>query len=479
MPNGRLPASSPPGNRTALLESLILPCVLVVFLTPFLVLSFYSLPATDDFCKATLSFDSVPQSGVLSVTWMYFTKWSSRWLTTLLQSFVMSRVNLTTHYGWLLLSVIGANLAALWYFFRTVLNLSLTKSLLAAGVFYAAYVASLDHLQLELYWLTGATEYNLSFSTLLVLVSLLWRPRRAKWYYAAVVLLSFAIPAQHEIAGTLLCMISLGGVIVTRVRKLPSGQWYLSLGMAVLSQAIVMLSPGNASRAAQEHKHLWDIAHLPRWVAHSFYHGLDWLSYPAILVAGFCIFLLYQPSQDESATEAQAEPAGWLGIAGICAMLALLGEVALVETASGTWIPYRVVAWFEFVFWLLFVCVILKGIPELHRVRFSQRTRIGAFGLLAVILLGSSNFRAAVEDLRGPAQSWWRINSSHLQQQGGAVEFQGPIQYPKLAMHQNISSDAGCFVNKCMANYLHAKTLVVKDSAEECPHGPEQPENKD
>lgn len=454
---------------------LIVPCTLIVFAAPFLVLLFYSLPATDDFCKATLSFDSVPQSSVLSVTWMYYTKWSSRWLTTFLQSLVMSHINLTTHYGWLLLTVIITNLAALWYFFRTIFRLSRTTALLVAGTFYAAYVASLDDLQLELYWLTGATEYNLSFSTLLVLVSLLYQARRAAWYYVTVALLSIAVPAQHEIAGTLLCMISFAGVIVMRLKKLPARQWYLSLGMAVLSQAVVMLSPGNAIRAAQEHKQLWDIAHIPRWVAHSFYHGLNWFSYPAILMAGFCIFLLCQRDQDASA--AGDLPERWLGVAGVCAMFAVLGEVALVETASGIWIPSRVVAWFEFVFWLLFVCVILRGIPEIHRVRFSQTTKIGAFGLLAVILLGSSNFRAAVEDLRGPAQSWWRMNYSRLQQRGGALEFQGPARYPKLAMHQSLSSDSGCFVNKCMANYLRAKSVVVKDSAEKCPDVPELPEN--
>jgi hypothetical protein len=468
MQNDNKPATVMPATAGRMVESLLVSSMLVVFLTPFLVLLFYSLPATDDFCKATLAFDTVPQSNILSVTWLYYTKWSPRWLTTFLQSLVMSRVNLTTHYGWLLLTVIITNLAALWYFFRTIFQLPRTTSLLVAGVFYAAYLASLDDLQLELYWLTGATEYNLSFSTLLVLVSLLYQARRAVWYYVTVALLSIAVPAQHEIAGTLLCMISLAGVIVMRAKKLPARQWYLSVAMAALSQAILMLSPGNALRAAQQHKQLWDIAHLPRWIAHSFYHGLNWFSYPAILVAGCSIFLLCQRDQDRNAAEDL--PAKWLGIAGVCAMFAVLCEVALVETASGVWIPSRVVAWFEFVSWLLLVCLIVNGIPEIHRQRFSLGTRIGVFALLAVTLLGSSNYRAAVEDLRGPAQSWWRMNSSRLKQHGGALEFEAPARYPKLAMHQNLSTDSGCFVNKCMANYLQAKTVVVKDTTEECPH---------
>src|SRR3989442_1235007 len=82
---------------------------------------------------------------------------------------------------------------------------------------------------------------------------------RAVWYYVLVVLLSIAVPAQHEIAGAFLCVTLFVGAVVMRVKRLPAGQWYLSLGMAALSQAIVMVSPGNTIRAAQEHKHLWDI----------------------------------------------------------------------------------------------------------------------------------------------------------------------------------------------------------------------------
>jgi hypothetical protein len=468
MTTGHRPAAALLSFLARLASLLMVPCVLVVFAAPFLVLLFYSLPATDDFCKATLAFDTVPQRDVLSVTWMYYTQWSPRWLTTFLQSLLMSHVDLATSYGWLLLFVVITNLAALWYFFRTVFCLPRTTSLLVASVFYAAYVASLTDLQLQLYWLTGATEYNLSFSTLLVLVGLLYQPRRAIWYYLFVGLLSIAVPAQHEIAGAFLCVILFAGAVVMRVKRLPASQWYLSFGMAALSQAIVMLSPGNAIRAAQEHKHLWDIAHLPRWVAHSFYHGLNWLSYPAILAAGFSIFLLCQRDPDTST--ADELPASWLGTAGLCAMFLVLCEVSIVEMASGIWIPARVIAWFQFVFWLLLVCVILTGVPEIHRVRFSLGTRLGVFTLLAVTLLGSSNFRAAVEDLHGPAQSWWRMNSARLKQRGGSLEFEAPARYPNLAMHQNLSKDPGCFVNKCMANYLRAKTVIVKDTTEECPH---------
>src|SRR6267154_917905 len=113
----------PTVSRT--LAGLMVPVLLIVFLTPFLALAFYSVPATDDFCKATLSFGAFPQQqpSVLAVTWLYYTQWSGRWLTTLLQSFIMSHVDLAAAYGWLVLMVVISNVGALWYFFRTIFRL--------------------------------------------------------------------------------------------------------------------------------------------------------------------------------------------------------------------------------------------------------------------------------------------------------------------------------------------------------------------
>jgi hypothetical protein len=451
-----------------LLSRFVLPAALIAFSVPFVALLFYSVPASDDFCKATLSFNCVPQPGVLQITWLYYTQWSPRWLTTLLQSIVMSHVDLVSAYGWLLLFVIVCNLAALWYFFRTYFALSKTSSLLASASFFAAWVASIPSPEEAIFWLTGAMEYYLSFGTMLLLLSLLYKKRDSIWYYLSIALLAIAVPAQHEIAGTFICSALLVGVVVMRVLGRPTLQWNLSFGLAVFSQAVVMLTPGNKLRAAQEHRHLWDFAHLPKWIAHSFYHGFDWLSYPAFLLAACCILLLWQQGRTKEVTTGVSPR--WLGMICLLGMFVILCEYCLVELASGNWSPNRVVSWFAFVFCLLFVCLVLTGIPELARVEFSVATRIGIYILFAVSLLGSANFRAAVEDLGGTAQAWKRIDSAQLRQGGGAVVFELPARYPKLSMHQQVTSDPGCWVNRCLANYLHSTSVVGKDSSEECPH---------
>ncbi len=214
-------------NFSRSLARAFVPFLLVIFFLPFFILPFYSSPATDDFCKATLSFNTVPQSDVLTVTWMYYTKWSPRWLSTFLESIIMSHVNLVTMYSWLLWLVMIATIASLWFFFRTVFGMTRGTSLLISGVFYSSWIVGIASPAPQLYWLTGAIEYMLPLSAMLVLFSLLQSARRVTWYYIAISLLSIAIPAEHEVAGTFLCAILLAGVLIMRAKKLPAHAWYL------------------------------------------------------------------------------------------------------------------------------------------------------------------------------------------------------------------------------------------------------------
>jgi hypothetical protein len=441
--------------------------VIIIFLVPLIVLMFYSSPAADDYCNASLSFNCVPQQSALTVTWLYYTQWSPRWLTAFIFSFVMSHVDLPAVYGWLLLAIMLTNVASIWYFIRAFFHLTSARALLISVLFYAAWIASISNPNEQLYWLTNVIVYNLPLSTLLVLAGLLRRPRRSAWYYAAIALLSIAVPAQHEIAGTLLVVILLAAAGILRMKGLPVRHLFLSLSIATLSLAVVMLSPGNAVRASVEHRPLWDVAHSLHWLAHSFYTGLNWLSVPAILLAACCSVLLAQPS--DGAPAVGVSPSKWLAIASLSGMFAVLCVCSLIEVATATWLPPRVASWFEFVFWLLLVCAAMTGLPEMYQVRFSPVTRVGVYALMAVSLLGSTTFRSAVEDLGGPAQAWRRIYMSRLARRGGAVEFEAPSQYPKLAKPQMLTANPGCWANRCMANYLHADSVIVKNSRDKCP----------
>jgi hypothetical protein len=332
-----------------------------------------------------------------------------------------------------------------------------------------------------LFWLNGAAMYYLPLSALLVLVSLLHRFRGATWHYLVVAFLSFAIPALHEIAGTLLCAIALAGLICTRLKKAPSSHWAVALAASTLGMALFILSPGNAERAAHEHRHSWDFAHAPYWIGHSFYHGLTWLSTPALLAAAFYISLV--SSRQEGKEAAKGRPPEWLGPASLCFMLFTLFECTLVEIAGGMHLYTRLVDWFQFVFWLLFVCAALTGMRRI-RAAFPAATKRGAFILVAAILLGSAIFRSVFEDLHGPALSWrrsyaqldlhgparpWRSSyATQFGMHGRALTLPAVTQFPRMAMHQGFDEDQKCWTNRCAAIYLGAKSVAVPGSLEQC-----------
>lgn len=443
-------------------------CLLVVFFTPFIALLFYSVPAADDFCNATLAFDTIPQPSLLALTWLYYTKWSPRWLTVLFLGGSMSHGDLMGTYGWLLLLVLISTVASLWYFFWAVFRLTKSSSFLIAAIFCAAWVSSITNVDEQVYWLTNVIVYNLPLCTMLVLLGLLCRFGGTVLAYAALVLLSVAVPAQHEIAGAFVVAVALAGGTLLRMRKREAGPWFLCFLVSAISLAAVLLSPGNAARAAAEHRHLWDVGHSVRWFAHSFYTGLNWLSTPAILLGAGCAVVLAQSSRTNPAPE-DALPQRWLAIGGVAGLLIVLCLSSLVEIATSIWLPPRVVALFQFIFWLLFFCVILSGIPEVYQTRLGAPTKAGIAALLAVALLGSSNFRAATEDLRGPARSWHNFALARLRHRGGSQSFEAPAGFPKLAKPQMLISDPGCWVNRCLANYLHADTVVVTNSKDFCP----------
>ncbi len=457
----------------------LIPLVLLVFATPFIALLFYSSLNTDDFSKATLAVchgtpavsTCVRLPNVLTKAWTeYSSTGSGRWLTVLLESLAMSKSNLVASYGWLLLLVMLTNIAALYYFFTTVLRVPRTRALLAAGVFYAAWLASVASPSENIFWLTSAMEYQLPISSMLVFASLISKPSHTIFGYIALALLAIAIPAQHEVAGVFLLACLLAGVIAARVLRLQADQWWLCVGLVVLSLGAIMLSPSMAAKMAEGHPTGGYIANALPIAKRAVNYGFAWTNNPAVLLCAFCIPLLVRPYDDSSAAgSAYQPPPRWLALAGLGAMSVLLGEFASAELASASIygeLPPRTVGWFQFVFWLLLVCVVLVGVPEISQIRFSPSSRIGIFMLLLVSLLGSGNFQSAEKDLRGPARPWWRSSVARLKQRGSSLQFEPLPAKPKLFRNTSLSTDSGCWVNECMALYLGANTVVTKDPSE-------------
>jgi hypothetical protein len=464
---------------SGLFSRALIPVALSVFAAPFIALLFYSSLNTDDFVKATLAACTgttavsacVRLPNVLTMAWTEYSsiETSGRWLAALLESLAMSKSNLIASYGWLLLLVMLTNIAALSYFFATILRVPRTRALLAAGVFYAAWLASVASPAENVFWLTGAMEYQLPLSAMLILAGLISKPRHTIFSYIALVALAIAIPAQHEIAGAFLLPCLLAGVVAARILKLPTPQWWLGLGLVALSFGAVMLSPAMAFKLSLRPRIPWDVAHVLPYAKRVVDHGINWMMNPAILLCAFCMPLLLRTREDSS-SGSEYRPPKWLALAALGAMCVLLAEFASAEMSSGYAVmPPRTVGWFQFVFSLLLVCVILIGIPEISQIKFSPSSRIGISMLLVVSLLGSGNFHSAEKDLRGPARPWWEGSVARLRQRGSSLRFEPLPPRPTLFKYTSLAMEPAssrCWVNQCMALYLGAKTVAVEDFRE-------------
>jgi hypothetical protein len=441
----------------------------MVFFVPFVGLLFYASLNTDDYGKATLSYNCAVQPAIRTMAgmaWVVYSRGSGRWVTSFVQSIALSKFNLIISYGWLLLFVMASNVLALTYFLANFFRVHYAKALLAAGLFYAVWLACTVSPIEGVYWLTEAFEYQFTLTTLLILAGLLCKSRQTVPSYIALAVLAIAIPGQHEITGVFLLAFLFVGAMASQILQLSTFRWWLCFGLAAASLAAIMLSPGMAAKFAVGHSIPWDLTHTLPYAKRAIGYGIEWLINPAVILGALSLSFLLRPRQDPS-TEISYLPPRWLALVGVGGMGFLLIEFAAMEKSSGyTAFGARAIGWTQFLFWLLFVCTILIGVPEISRIKFSRAPQLGVFAVFIISLFGSGQFHSAVRDLRGPARQWHEANVARLRLRGSTVQLEQLPPKPLLFSDTSLANDSGCWVNQCMAVYLGADKVVVKGPAE-------------
>jgi hypothetical protein len=466
---------APTTSLSRTVSRLMIPFALLAFIAPFIGLMFCAAPREDDFLKAINAppslngYDAIRLPNAFSAAWAEYTVGggSARWFTNLLQSFFMGNFGLSHAYGWLLLLVMVATVAAMAYFFTSFFAVSYSRALLVAGVLYTVWIATSWTPLESIFWLTGAMEYQLPFAGIMVLAGLLCKPRQTPLTYCLLGALSIAIPAQHEIAGLFLVVCLFVAVIGARFRKAPLFPWLLCFGLAAFSYGAVLLSPAmtfKLSAVASVHNPDPLLMRIRSHGQRAVGHALDWILNPAALLGMLCIPTLLWAPEDRSREVLRPR---WIALAGIAAICTLFVEYVVTEMATFSVVfPTRVLGWYQCLFLVLCVCALLVGLPEISRMRFSFAARITLYALFGLSLLTSANFHQAERDLRGPARAWRRGNIARLSLQGGAIQLEPLPPKPVLFQESGLSGGGGCWVNQGMAVYLHADEVSLKGPKE-------------
>ena len=431
---------------------------LILAALPFLLLMFYAVPAADDFCKASLSFNGEKQRSISDLVQLYYWGWSPRWLTTAIQGWLMQGGHLVISYPFLLLLAVLSQIAALGYFFREALVCRFGNALFLAFLLYVVWLTALESPAESVYWLTGATEYGLSLTSALILAGLLFS-HGSKWKEFLAVGLSFVIPAQHELAGVVVCIFLLAGALTAWIWRLGVRRWVLCLAAAVLSLAIVFAAPGIRAREAQDAHEPRDAAHAMAHVKHAVNKGIEWTLAPSILLAA--VYAGTFVKTRESRKRATRIALGYLAGAYLLGMFLVVGLLAASEVASGLILPGRALGWLHFVFFLFLLLLVLNGRDAFAALQKSVGVRLGVIALLMLTILASANFRAAVHDLRGPASAWRQANLERLGAHGPAAVWQPLPERPKLLMDSELQGNPAWWTNRCMANYMGMQSIVV------------------
>jgi hypothetical protein len=289
----------------------------------------------------------------------------------------------------------------------------------------------------------------------LVLTALLLR-NGGKLAFVAALVLAFLIPAQHEVGGLLACLILAIGIVATKVLKIPSSRWIACFVVACASLLIVIAAPAGHARALSEGRHLWDFRHAPAYAFDAFKRGAGWLIAPIPLLTAVCISLF--AGSMRGTRELPLLPR-WVAPLCLLGMVLTLASVITINIASGGTPPTRLVAWYQWVFWLLLVFATYSGIPELIEFGASHTLRdsIVTASLAAILVLSvftSTAFKSVAKDLQGPARTWATNTSQQLSGRNGPAADSRLSPKPANFVAPGLSDDPAYWVNVCWVNYV-------------------------
>jgi hypothetical protein len=230
--------------------------VSAVLLT-YLGLSVFSAPAADDYCYAV----RVRRLGFLAAQVDWYQKWSGRYTGTLLLSaFGLTDIERTY-------PAIGAIALVLTWLAMLALvaavagnALGRARTVLAAGVLGALFLAGLPDVAQGIYWAAGSLTFQFANISFILLVAILvYRElrepsvgTRALLWTAAAALVVLIVGANEVSLVLTLLLLAAGTGGALRAGRSTVAFWGGLLGLAVLAAAVSALAPGNVARAGAE-----------------------------------------------------------------------------------------------------------------------------------------------------------------------------------------------------------------------------------
>ena len=223
----------------------------VVTLVPFVLLSFFNNPATDDFYYAYHS----KTSGLLNAPWWMYNNLGGRYFSNTLLSF--NSVYFNNYYWFKILSItlIIVFTFSVYYFISSLFNtVSKSQKNAITGLVVLLFFIQLPDACSAFYWMPGAITNQLPISLSLLFYATLikfYKTKKIKFLLISIVLLIFSMGC-NEIT-VVLTLLLLYFVLFQKsllLKKIDYTLIFIVI-VATLFAAIEILAPGNAVRAKE------------------------------------------------------------------------------------------------------------------------------------------------------------------------------------------------------------------------------------
>ena len=222
--------------------------LLLVVLVPFILISFFNNPATDDFYLANLSL----KYGLIDVHFWHYNNWSGRYFSNGILFFSPLYFGNFYLYKIIPILLLLLTIYSIKYFISTVFySISNTKKWAISSIIIFLFLIQVIDVCSAFYWLPAAITYQLGVTLTLLLVSFYLKYQRSKkWNYLLLTLLFIIFSMGCNEIVTILNSVLIGIYFLYQLwtTKKINPTLLLLVVFAVVFASLELFAPGNAAR---------------------------------------------------------------------------------------------------------------------------------------------------------------------------------------------------------------------------------------
>lgn len=362
--------------RKLLSENLSVLSGLVLFslLLPFLVLSFYTVPSTDDYAFTV----NTIEYGLIEAQIQSYLNWTGRYSSVLLLSLHPLVIDFLLGYRIVALLTFLFSLHAIYFFLKKTFGFSEEgKTLLICVALLYVYLSSMPELVQGFYWMPGTITYQLGNILLLYFVGNIVNLqtegiKHISWIRGIINALLIVITCGlSETSMVVMCYVSVSLWLYSVLKTKRLNPWLTSfVVLSALCAFVVFLAPGNASRIDHDASHSLSPDVLTA-VLDSLGAALqviaNWVLSWTLIIFSFVVFLFFSIIRGFHVWKKWPLRNVVLGAVWLFGLIAV--SVFPVQYVFGDLVPVRTINityWLFLCAWIIFLMVIHQNLARIY-----------------------------------------------------------------------------------------------------------------